>query len=452
MSDPRSDPLAAHNATWGAQARKAETDASKPNGHALALDDKEARDSDLKPSNESRDHNRSDFTPLLCEHALPHPISSIPPRQWAYGKFLLFGSASVIGAVDGGGKGANAVIIALSMITGGALLGEHVWRKGPVAIVTYEDGETEWRRRIAAACLHYGINYEIVIGSFHFISRPGSRVCFAAPGPRGVVFPDGDTIIKQLKAIGAVLLIVDPLNHAHNLEDGNNNVIIAKVAGEVTRVAQESDVAALVLHHLREGSTGDPDDLMGALSLRATFRACRILARMTTKEAEGLGLPSRQAWRYSRIAGTKENYAPPPEIATWYRLESVALNNGSELYSDGDDVQVSTVWTPPAGFEGLSLNVIAEIFAALRIIPGPALRYSPDRRSAEWIGIPIARITGKTPAETARIVLTWRKNGVLLKGEYDHPTQRKPRSYVTLDEAKAAEILELLHLRLETGE
>ena len=81
----------------------------------------------------------------------PTPIREIPPRPWAYGHFLLFGSAAVIGALDGGGKGAIAVVMALAMITGKALLDETVWKPGPVAIVTYEDDATEWHRRIAAA-------------------------------------------------------------------------------------------------------------------------------------------------------------------------------------------------------------------------------------------------------------------------------------------------------------
>ena len=80
-------------------------------------------------------------------------ISAIPPRQWAYGKFLLFGSAACIGAMDGGGKGMIATVMALAMITGYPLLGEKVWRTGPVAIISYEDDQDEWERRIAAACL-----------------------------------------------------------------------------------------------------------------------------------------------------------------------------------------------------------------------------------------------------------------------------------------------------------
>src|SRR5580704_10099130 len=93
--------------------------------------------------------------PLVCEPPPQHRISAIPPRPWAYGSFLLFGYPAVIGAADGSGKGALAIVIALSMITGRPLLGEHVWRTGPVAIITYEDDQTELCRRIAAACLQY---------------------------------------------------------------------------------------------------------------------------------------------------------------------------------------------------------------------------------------------------------------------------------------------------------
>jgi hypothetical protein len=390
--------------------------------------------------------------PLICQPLALSAISAIPPRPWAYGKFLLFGSVSALGAVDGGGKGAHATVIGLSMITGRALLGERVWRKGPVAIIAYEDDETEWRRRIAAACIHYGIDYESVIGGFHFITRLGSRVCIAAHSSNGnVKFPDGDAITKRLKEIGAVLLIIDPLNHAHALEDGNNNVLMAKVADEIARIAQQSNVAALVLHHLRKGAGGTPDDLMGAVSLRATCRCVRILARITADQAGKLELPPHQAWRYSRITGSKENYAPPPEFVTSYRLVSVALGNGDDLYAEGDNVQVADRWSPPDTFEGISLNQIEKIFAALRDPPSPGLRYSPDQRSNEWVGLLIASITGKTHAEIRPIVRKWIKNEVLLKETCKKPN-RHDGNCVSLNEAKAAEILGPLYFNAEAAE
>jgi hypothetical protein len=412
----------------------------------------EQREEDRKPKPAN---GPDDDGPLLCTALEPLAITSIPPRPWAYGKYLLFGSASALGGADGSGKGAIAVVMALSFITGYPLLGEHIWRTGPVAIITYEDDETEWRRRIAAACIHYGsrygFDYESVIGSFHFIFRPKSRVCLAASSARGnTVFPDGNAIIEHLQRIKAVLLIVDPFNHAHALEDGNNNAMIAKVAGELIRIAQLSATAVLVLHHLRKGATGDPDDFMGAVALRATFRSVRIIARMLADQAKQLGLSPLQAWRYTRIAGSKENYAPPPELATWYKLESIDLDNGAGLYADGDNVQVATLWDAPDTFEGILRSHIADIFAAVRTGPAPGVLWSPDPRAgSEWVGTKVAQFTGKTLDEAKPIVRAWIKNNVLTQEDYHHPSQRKSRPGLTLNEAKAAEILGPLYFRQE---
>jgi hypothetical protein len=257
-------------------------------------------------------------------------ITAIPPRPWAYGHFLLFGCASVIGAVDGGGKGALAVIIALSMITGRPLLGERVWRTGPVAILSYEDDVIEWQRRIAAACLHYDIDYPSVVESFYFMRRDdGDRIRLAAHGINGggLIFPDRETIIAGLKEIEPVLWIIDPWNQAHALDDGNNNALMAQTAGETGHIARICNVVALALHHLRKSATGDIDDLMGATSLRATFRSARILSRMTADEAQKLLIPSEERWRYSRSAGHEENYAPPPSKAPG--TTSKASNSGT---------------------------------------------------------------------------------------------------------------------------
>jgi hypothetical protein len=383
--------------------------------------------------------------PLLCEQLVPLSINSIPPRPWAYGHFLLFGHAAVIGAVDGGGKGALAVVMALSMITGLPLLGERVWRTGLVAIVSFEDDKIEWLRRIAAACMHYKLDYRSICGSFYFITRPRGRVTLAAHlaiGRGAVVFPDGDAIVAHLKAIGAVLLIVDPFNHAHALDDGNSNVMIAKLAGEIARIAAESMVAALVLHHLRKGSNGSADDLMGATALRATFRSARILMRMTKEEAEDLEVSPEDIWRYTRIASSKENYAPPPDLATWYQFKSVELGNGAGIYVDGDNVQVLAAWTPPSAFDDLSKAQIAEIFDALRTGPETNEFYLCDpRANGAWAGWPIAKISNKAKGEAKRILRTWFNNGVLLEEEYYSKKRQRATRRISVDEIKAAEIL-----------
>ena len=374
---------------------------------------------------------------LECIRLPAVAASVIPPRPWAYGKFMLFGSAAVIGAVDGAGKGAIAVVLALAMITGKPLLGEKVWRTGAVAIITYEDDETEWQRRIAAACQHHALDYLTILRSIYFLRRPGGRVSFAATSGDQTIFPDGDAIVAHLKNIKAVLLIVDPFNHAHELDDGNSNVLIARVAAEITRIAQKAWVAVLVLHHLRKGSSGAIDDLMGAVSLRATFRSCRILSRMTADEAAALNVTDK--WRHLRVADSKENYAPPPDLANWYKLESVPLNNGTDDYPEGDEIGVAIAWTAPSAFENLPLEIIATTFDRIRQGPEPGELFSPTRggKSDRWIGDPIMAASGKTPEQVAKIVAIWTKEGVLIEGSYKSPKQRRDRRCITLDEAKA---------------
>jgi RecA-family ATPase len=304
----------------------------------------------------------------------PVGAKNIPPRQWAYGNFLLFGYGAVLGALDGGGKGTIVTSIILAMITGQELLGERVWRTGPIAIITYEDDMDEWHRRIAAACLYHQVDYEFVLRNIQFLVREDRRITFCELVDGKPAFPDRDDILNALKEINAIGLVVDPFNHAHNMEDGNANVAIAKVSHEMNDIARKSSCFLLLLHHLRKGATGAADDLMGATSLRATFRSTRIIIRMNEKEAETLRI-KEDRWRYIRIAGSKENYAPPPDRAHWYQLESQRLENSTERYPDGDNVGVATRWHPPALFEGMSGTQLVAVFNAIRTTP-----YSPTKQ------------------------------------------------------------------------
>ena len=88
--------------------------AAQPGNDAKLLLEVAAGASDWEPPGEDLSANDD----IICETPKLPTIADIPPRQWAYGNLLLLGHASVIGAIDGGGKGAHAVAIALSMITG----------------------------------------------------------------------------------------------------------------------------------------------------------------------------------------------------------------------------------------------------------------------------------------------------------------------------------------------
>lgn len=370
------------------------------------------------------------------------PAEQIAPRRWAYGKFMLFGSASVIGAVDGAGKGNLAVGVIIAFTTGLEVLGEKVWRTGKVGVVTYEDDEDEWRRRIAAACILLGADYAKVMANVRFIYKPDGKVTFAQQALKGgPLFPDSDKIIRGMRRLGIVALIVDPFNNAHSMDDGNNNVLITCVAYEFSRIAKETGATVLALHHLRKGATGDIDDLMGATALRANFRSCRIFVRMTRDEARQLQLPENENWRYLRIAGTKSNYAPPPDKVFWYKLASVPLNNGTDEYPDGDNMGVATPWEPPKAFDGLDRSTMRIIFDLLRAGPSEAgWKYSLSSRQKYWAGTVIQEKGGKSKDQAAAVLATWKENEVVTEASYKNPN-RDVAMAIVLNEVKIAQML-----------
>jgi hypothetical protein len=299
---------------------------------------------------------------------------------------------------------------------------------------------TEWERRIAAACLFHKLDYEDVRSQVFFLATTSRRIRIAALREGRTVFPDGDEIVAATTHYGCKLLIIDPFNHVHDMQDGNSNALIAQVAGEITRICHETTVAGLVLHHLRKGANGAADDLMGATSLRATFRSTRVLQRMDAETAERMSLDD--AWRYTRIAGTKENYAPPPDKGTWFKLESQELGNPAGIYEHGDNVAVAVPWNAPSPFDGVTwADTVAVLDTIDRGLPSGE-RYTSSRRGravARWAGnLLVAR--GRTEAQAAGVLARWLSDGLLRQEAYRSPSDRHEAQGLFVDAAKLAEI------------
>ena len=107
-------------------------------------------------------------------------------------------------------------------------------------------------------------------------------------------------------------------------------------------------------------------------------------------------------------------------------------------------MQVTTLWSPPSEFEGISLVAVQQIFDLIRREPPdmPGEFWAPARQTkAQWVGNPIARVIGGDLDVAASVVATWIKNQVLVEHSYHSPSRRKPITGVTLNETKAAEIL-----------
>lgn len=160
------------------------------------------------------------------------------------------------------------------------------------------------------------------------------------------------------------------------------------------------------------------------------------MARMAPELAEKMSITD--PWRYIRVAGSKENYAPPPERGTWYQLVGVELGNATEQYPEGDSVAVATLWQPPGMFAGMNSPTLAAVFAALR-----EGTYSPNRQAKRtpWAGKVLIEVGGRSERDASRIIAAWIESGVLTKDKYYPDGSKHAVERVVLNDARATEIV-----------
>src|SRR5262245_54021823 len=110
-------------------------------------------------------------TSLLGEWDAGADSDAIPPRAWLLGN--IFCRQFISSLLGGGASGKTALRFAqyLSLATGIPLVGDHVFVRSRVLVVSLEDPRNEVRRRIAAAKKHHPINPDTLTG-WLWVSRP----------------------------------------------------------------------------------------------------------------------------------------------------------------------------------------------------------------------------------------------------------------------------------------
>jgi hypothetical protein len=199
---------------------------------------------------------------------------------------------------------------------------------------------------------------------------------------------------------------------------------IAKTLG---RIADRANCAIELVHHVRKtnGNEITVEDGRGASSLLAAARSVRVLNPMSKDEAEKVGVEVERKGYFFRSDIGKANLAPPSDKATWFRLTSVPIGNGTAFRSvedgfvevdqeGGDVVGVVTPWDWP---EPLDAVTMADLKAAQAGIAKG--KWKKDVRAAAWVGIPIAaalKLDTSNKSDRGKItklIQIWIKNGAL---------------------------------------
>jgi hypothetical protein len=315
----------------------------------------------------------------------------IPEREWLLGTTLIRQNVTACIAPGGAGKTALGVVQALSLATGRALLPDEAPRQEPCAVwlVNLEDPREELDRRIAAACLHFGITEKEIGGRLFVHGREIARdFVVAEEGDHGlqIIAPAVFAVKGNVRTNGIDAILVDPFVSSHRVNENDNGQIdrVAKLWGEI---AVETKCAVELFHHTRKGAPGqigfEADDGRGASALVYACRKAITLNRMTAGQGTNLGITDH--WRYFRVDDAKQNLSPPAATAVWRRLTSVEL--GNDRHFGGDNVQVVEAWQwpddPLSSFHDEDSHVVA-----LQALESKLWRTDPQAK--EWAGRPIA--------------------------------------------------------------
>jgi hypothetical protein len=381
-------------------------------------------------------------TPLCAvPAALPAP-ETIPPREWLYGTRYVRRFVSVLAAPGGAGKSALALGQAVALASGTPILGERVHHRAAAWVLNLEDPLEELHRRLAALLRLHRLPDEAVAGRLFLHSGRQRGVCVASLSPDGaIVHPDREALGAAALAAGIGLIVVDPFVKSHGLDE-NSNPHMDAAATAWAEVAERSGAAVLLVHHLRKlgpNATLDVEATRGAKALTDAARSASLLSPMGAEEAERLGIPPAERFRYVRLDDAKANLAPRAEVALWYRLDSVPLGNATDAYPGGDTVAALAPWKPPSPFGGLGAEALNAALDAIAAGPAPGQLFSATRggfgANERWAGNVLVR-QGLAPAEAARAIAAWLRSGLLAETDYRDPVHRRTRKGVRVVDGK----------------
>lgn len=330
--------------------------------------------------------------------------SSIPPRQWLYGKHYMRGMVSATAGIGGAGKSTLLNVELVSMAIGKDLLrGGAELPLGPQVVWGHngEDPYEELLRRLMAVCKHYGVTRENLGGRLRITSGRDMPMMMAREleGASLVVATEHTKqIAQQIIEHRIQVFIADPFVTVHAVSE-NDNTLIDKVVGVLRDLAAETNAAVEVAHHFRKLNGDEPtvDALRGASSLVGGARSVRIVSGMSKDDAAKCGIEEDHRGFYSWVQNGKANMLPPTHKRRWLRMESVSLGNAREPY-EADEVGVVTSWEPPE----LEVAMSGPEFRAIRsavMAADPLRQLRGDTRSTGWIGYLIAGVMHLEPKD-----------------------------------------------------
>jgi AAA domain-containing protein len=322
--------------------------------------------------------------------------STIPLRDWIYGKTLLRGIVSMTIASGAVGKTSLKIVEALALATGRPLLGQEVPKRSRVWLFNLEDDMIELRRRVTAAMIHYNIKPED-IGDRLLIDGEKSLVIARTDNKLGtrINAPVVGALVKAIQVREIDVLIVDPFVSSHDASENDNGAMDKVMKQGWIPVAREGGCSVNLCHHTTKVDAGTATAMSGrgGGAVVNAGRSAQVLNPMSSDEAKAAGLDSPAG--YFSASNDKENLTPQTRLRDWYKMESVSLGNGgsgnlSVVRSDSIGVVTRWDWPTNASF---TEDVSGEQLQAIKnlLMLGS---HRKDAQAKDWAGYVVGGVLG----------------------------------------------------------
>lgn len=429
------------------KAKERTTDTEKPakesaksSTESEEVSEKSIQNAETEPAKQSATH------PAILATAFTwRDPKTLTRREFAFGTHYIRKYVSVTVAPGGLGKTALAIMEALSMTSGKPLAGVKPPDRLRVWLFNSEDPRDEMERRIMAACIRYKLKPDDVAGLFLDTGREQELVVMREDKKSGLKVnePIVEAVVEQIRRNNIDVMIADPFVSTHQVNE-NDNGAIDKVAKLWAQIADQTNCAIDIVHHLRKLADREAtvEDARGAVSLIGAARSVRVLNRMSADQAKDAGLEEGDRYSHFSINHGKANLAPLSHKLEWRRLEGVPLGNGRGLTKPQDFAPVVVQWKWP-GAEDIVADLTPDQIKMIKVRVDSS-EYKEGHRAKNWVGGAIAFALGMdmeddgTRRRVSAIYKALSKEGHLVKSEEKDHIRREAAVFIRSDEFRAA--------------
>jgi len=318
------------------------------------------------------------------------PLTQLKPTQYLVAGFAARKEVTLLCGPSAASKSAAALTMAVCGANGADFLDMAVKHPFKTLVYNLEDSEETMRARAEAIAIQNGFdpantqeNVTLWAGE-----KGRLRLTQKMPGLRDPIINAAlaEKLIAVAKKRGVDVIVFDPMVSLHQFDE-NDNGAMAELMDILNRIADEANVAVIVLVHTPKSikTPGSLDMIRGASAIGAAARIAYTMVNMDESMAAAYPGMKESEWkRLVRLDEAKQNHRPRRVKPIWLRRESYLLPSGDpdepfDVYALRE-VEVGTMrGDSKMAMADAVLDFMTDINSASQEIDDEMTRYVQDR-------------------------------------------------------------------------